>query len=46
VLTISRDGFFVESHAHTPNVEQQIAELASGDFTTVAGELASRAHDD
>jgi hypothetical protein len=44
VLTIARDGFFVENHAHTPKVEQQIAELASGDFAAMAGELAGRGH--
>lgn len=45
MLTISRDEFFVENHAHTPKVEQQIAGLASGDFTAVAGELAGLGHD-
>jgi hypothetical protein len=41
----SRDGFFVERHVHAPKVEQQIAELASGDFATLAGELAGRGRD-
>lgn len=44
VVTIARNGFFVENHAHTPKVEQQIAELASGDFAAMAGELAGRGH--
>lgn len=45
VLTRSRDGFFVENHADTPKVEQQIAELASGDFAEMAGELVGRGRD-
>jgi hypothetical protein len=45
VLTTSRDGFFVENHVHAPKVEQQIAELASGDLTTLAAEFAERGHD-
>jgi hypothetical protein len=45
VLTISKDGFFVENHAHTPKVERQIAELASSDFAAMAGELAGLGHD-
>ena len=44
VVTIARNGFFVENHTHTPKVEQQIAELASGDFAAMAGELAGRGH--
>jgi hypothetical protein len=44
-VTASRDGFFVENHVHAPKVEQQIAELASGDLTTLAAELAQRGHE-
>jgi hypothetical protein len=45
VLTASRDGFFVENHVHAPKVEQQIAELASGDLAALAAEFAARGHD-
>ncbi len=45
VLTASRDGFFVENHVHAPKLEQQIAELASGDLTELAAEFAERGHD-
>jgi hypothetical protein len=45
VLTASRDGFFVENHVHAPKVEQQIAELASGDLAALAAEFAERGHD-
>lgn len=45
VITASRDGFFVENNAHAPKVEQQIAELASGDLTALAAELTQRDHD-
>ena len=45
VLTASRDGFFVENHVHAPQLEQQIAELASDDLATLAGEFAERGHD-
>lgn len=44
-VTASRDGFFVENHAHAPKVEQQIAELAFGDLTALAAELAERRRD-
>jgi hypothetical protein len=44
-LTASRDGFFVENHVHAPKVEQQIAELASGDLAALAAELAERGHE-
>lgn len=44
VLRTSREGFFVENHVHAPQVEQQIAELASGDFALLAGELANQGH--
>lgn len=44
VLTTAKDGFFVENHTHVPKLEQQIAELASGDLATLAGELAQRGH--
>jgi hypothetical protein len=42
VVTATRDGFFVENHLHAPKVEQQIAELAAGDFSALAEELAQR----
>jgi hypothetical protein len=45
VLTASRGGFFVENHVHAPKVEQQIAELASGDLAALAAEFAERGHD-
>jgi hypothetical protein len=45
VVQILRDGFFVENHVHAPQVEQQIAELASGDFAAVAGQLAQSGRD-
>jgi hypothetical protein len=41
-LTASRDGFFVENDVHAPKLEQQIAELASGDLSALAAELAAR----
>jgi hypothetical protein len=44
VITASRDGFFVENHADAPKVEQQIAELASGEVTMLAAELTHRGH--
>jgi len=44
VLTASRDGFFVENHTHAPKLEQQIAELASGDLTALAAEFARRGY--
>ena len=45
VLRTSRNGFFVENHVHAPKVEQQIAELASGDFAAMAGQLAQGGRD-
>jgi hypothetical protein len=39
------DGLFVERDPHTPKVERQVAELASGDFVTIADELIARGHD-
>ncbi len=45
VVTTSRDGFFVENHAHAPKVEQQIAELAFGDLTALAAEVTQGRHD-
>ena len=42
-VTASRDGFFVENHADAPKVE--LAELASGDLTALAAELAERGHE-
>jgi hypothetical protein len=41
-LTASRAGFFVENHVHAPKLEQQIAELATGDLTALAAELTAR----
>jgi hypothetical protein len=40
-LSGSSSGLFVERHAHVPKVEQQVAEQASGDFTTLAEQLCS-----
>jgi hypothetical protein len=45
VITASKGGFFVENYAHAPRVEQQIAELASGDLTALAAELTGRGHE-
>jgi hypothetical protein len=45
MLRTSTDGLFVENHVHAPQVEQQIAELASGDFAVLAGELERRGRD-
>ena len=44
VLSVAKDGFFVENHLHAPQLEQQIAELASGDLAGLAEELAQRGH--
>jgi hypothetical protein len=43
-VTASRDGFFVENHLHAPKLEQQIAELASGDLAALAAELSQHGH--
>ena len=45
VITASKDGFFVENHAHAPKLEQQIAELAFGEVSSLAAELRRRGHD-
>jgi hypothetical protein len=45
IIRVTRDGFFVENHVHAPKLEQQIAELASGDLSAFAAELAARGHD-
>jgi hypothetical protein len=45
LITASTHGFFVENHVHTPKVEHQIAELASGEETALAAELVRRGHD-
>ena len=45
VLTASRDGFFVENHAHAPKLEQQIAELASDDLAALAADFVKRGHE-
>jgi hypothetical protein len=45
VVRSSRDGFFVENHVHAPKVEQQVAELASGDFAAMARQLVQRGRD-
>jgi len=44
VVTISNRGVFVEK-AHPPKVEQQIAELAGKDFTTLARKLTDGGHE-
>jgi hypothetical protein len=44
LLSTSMDGFFVENHAHAPRVEQQVAELAVSDLTSLATELRHRGH--
>lgn len=41
-LRSSSGGFFIESDVHAPNVEQQIAEHASGEFVALADILAAR----
>lgn len=43
-LTARKDGFFVENDLHPPKLEQQIAELASGDLALLAEELAQGGH--
>lgn len=45
VVSVTTEGFFVENHIHAPRVEQQIAELASGDFAALNAELARRGHE-
>ena len=45
VFQATTGGLFVENNIHAPNVEQQIAELASGDFAALARELSARGHD-
>jgi len=45
LLSMSKDGFFVENHSHAPRVEQQVAELAVSDLTSLATELRHRGHD-
>jgi hypothetical protein len=44
VITVTRDGFFVENHVDAPRVERQIAELASDDFAALSADLARRGH--
>lgn len=44
VLSMSRSGLFVENHFHAPQLEQQIAELASGDLAGLAEAAAQRGH--
>jgi hypothetical protein len=44
VLSMAREGCFVENQTHAPRLEQQIAELASGDLGLLADELAARGH--
>lgn len=44
VLTTARNGLFVENHIHVPKLEQQIAELASGDLATLAEGLTQRGY--
>jgi hypothetical protein len=45
VFRSSSDGLFVENHVHAPQVEQQIAELASEDLASLAGQLARSGRD-
>jgi hypothetical protein len=45
VLRSTGGGFFVETDPHAPKVEQQIAELAAGDFAVLARELTALGHD-
>ena len=45
LVSVTTEGFFVENHVHAPRVEQQVAELASGDFAALAAELARRGHE-
>lgn len=44
-LRIANSGVFVERHPDPPKVEQQIAEVASKDFSYLARELIARGHD-
>jgi hypothetical protein len=44
-LNASTPGFFIERDLHAPKVEQQIAEVAAGDFAELANELAARGYD-
>ncbi len=37
-------GVFVENDVHAPIVERQVAELARGEFDSLAAELAARGH--
>ncbi len=45
VLRSASAGLFIECDVHTPVVEQQIAELAAGDFVALARELTARGLD-
>lgn len=45
VLRSCSAGLFVECDVHAPVVEQQIAELAAGDFVALARELTARGLD-
>lgn len=45
VIRTTKDGFFIENHAHAPRVEKQIAELASDDFAALGAELVRRGHE-
>lgn len=45
VVSVTTEGFFVENDVHTPRVERQVAELASGDFAMLGAEMARRGHE-
>jgi hypothetical protein len=42
VVRTCSGGFFVENDPHTPNVERQVAELATADLSALTSELAAR----
>jgi hypothetical protein len=44
IVEVHNGGLFVESHAHPPLVEQQIAEVASKDFGVIVDELRRWGH--
>ena len=45
VLTTANHGVFVETALHPPKVEQQIAEIATKDFESLARKLNDRGHE-
>jgi hypothetical protein len=44
ILTATHHGFFVEHRFHAPQLEQQIAELASGELVILADRFAGEGH--